>query len=260
MSREENIFNHFAKMINTFSFLQTRDSRYAAKGGGYAPVPEESTKLEWEISAIEAPEMPVAGAKGMKKAKGYAAPEGMAPAAAPVKPTAGPIPPAAPSTSAALFAKPAAPSVPSIPSPAGAPPAPVAKPVAPAAASAPVAKPMAKPASFAALPKPAVAPLKAVRPGMPGVKPVPGAVPGAAAPGAAPGAADGESHENLYQQLVLLEQKRYKAERSLRDLDAKHAKGLISDDEHKSYQEKISGGLEKIKQQIADIRRKLISF
>jgi hypothetical protein len=98
---------------------------------------------------------------------------------------------------------------------------------------------------------------------MPGVKPVPGAVPAAAsgaAPGAAPGGAGGESHENLYQQLVLLEQKRYKAERSLRDLDAKHAKGLISDDEHKSYQEKISGGLEKIKQQIADIRRKLISF
>jgi len=250
MSREENIYNHFAKVINAFSFLQTRDTRYAAKGSGYAPMPEEGVKLEWEITAIEAPEMPSAGAKGLKKAKGYVAPEGMKPVAAPVKPAAGLTLPTAPVTPAPA-AKPAAPSVPAVAPPTGATPAPVAKPAAPATAPAPVAKPMVKPPSFAALPKPAVSPLTATRPG---VKPIP------TAPGVAPGAAGGESHENLYQQLVLLEQKRYKAERSMRDLDAKHAKGLISDDEHKAYQEKISGGLDKIKQQIADIRRKLISF
>ncbi len=246
MSREENIYNHFAKMINTFSFLQTRDSRYAAKSGGYAPVPEDNTKLEWEITAIEAPEMPEAGAKGLKKAKGYTVPESMAPVAAPAKPIGMQLPPGA--TPAAPVAKPAAPAV---PSPAG---APVVKPVAPVTGPTPMVKPMIKPAGLAALPKPSVSPLKAVRPGMPGVKPAPGV------PGAVPGAVGGESHENLYQQLVLLEQKRYKAERSLRDLDAKHSKGLISDDEHKTYQEKITGGLDKIKQQIADIRRKLISF
>ncbi|MBN2152425.1 MAG: hypothetical protein JW839_13315 [Candidatus Lokiarchaeota archaeon] len=242
MSREENIYNHFAKVINAFSFLQTRDTRYAAKTGGYAPTPDGETKLEWEITAIEAPEMPQVGAKGLKRAKGYVAPEAVAPVSAPAKPFTAPAAPVTPA---------AAPSAPLQPPAPGATPAPVTKPLAPAAGPAPVTKPMVKPPALAALPKPSVTPLKATRPGMPGVKPV---------PGAAPGAAVGESHENLYQQLVLLEQKRYKAERSLRDLEAKHSKGLISDDEHRSYQEKISGGLDKIKQQIADIRRKLISF
>lgn len=257
MSREENIYSHFAKVINSFSFLQTRDTRYAAKTGGYKAETKEAaetTTLDWEIPAIEAPEaaLPEVGAKGLKKAKGYVVPEAIKPAA---KPAPVPVPAAQP----VAPVEPAKPAVPAIPPATGAPAVPVVKPAAPTAVPAPAAKPMVKAPALAALPKPSVAPLKAVRPGVPTVKPAPG-VAQIAKPGAAPGGAGGESHENLYQQLVLLEQKRYKAERSLRDLDAKHAKGLISDDEHKSYQEKIAGGLDKIKQQIADIRRKLISF
>ena len=110
-------------------------------------------------------------------------------------------------------------------------------------------RPPVKPIGLAALPKPSVAPLKAYR--------APSSV-GKPAEPAAEGA--GETHENLYQQLVLLEQKRYKAERSVRDLDAKHNKGLVNDAEYKNYMEKINAGLEKIKTQISDIRRKLISF
>jgi hypothetical protein len=251
MSREENIFNHFAKTINSYSFLQTRDSRYAAKAGGYAPAPDETTKLEWEITSIEAPEMPVVTAKGLKKVKGYTALEAVtAPGSAPARPVEMPIAPTTTVTKpVAPVAAPITPASPVTPGAPVVPSIPVSRAVPPAA----LQKPMVKPASISSLPKPSVAPLKALRPGAPGApaaKPAPGA----------PAVQGMDTHENLYQQLVLLEQKRYKAERSMRDLDAKHAKGVINEGEYKNYLEKIVGGLDKIKTQIADIRRKLISF
>lgn len=66
--------------------------------------------------------------------------------------------------------------------------------------------------------------------------------------------------ENLYQELVLLEQKRYKAERSMRDLDAKHARGTITDAEYNEYQKRIQESLDKLKENIAQLRRKMLSF
>ncbi|HME50719.1 MAG TPA: hypothetical protein VKM55_00750 [Candidatus Lokiarchaeia archaeon] len=69
----------------------------------------------------------------------------------------------------------------------------------------------------------------------------------------------GETHESLYQQLVLLEQKRFKADRNIQGLETKHNKGILDDDEFKSYMNINIAGLEKIKNEITAIRRKLIS-
>nr|MDO8114682.1 hypothetical protein [Candidatus Sigynarchaeota archaeon] len=266
LSREENIYNHYAGIINVYRFLATKDTRFATKAPGYAPTPEGAPELEWEIPPLEGAEMPTVAPKALKKAgmKGYVPTETIKPAAMPfvtpaaVTPPQAPVakPMAVPVPTAAPAVKPVAPAVPGAKpaiAPPIAPPTPIAAPVAKPAPVVPTppTKPVVKaPPSLQALPKPSVAPLKAVRPT---TAPKPAAAP------AAEGAA-GETHENLYQQLVLLEQKRYKAERSLRDLEAKHAKGLISNEEFTSYQEKLAGGLEKIKTQIADIRRKLISF
>jgi len=59
---------------------------------------------------------------------------------------------------------------------------------------------------------------------------------------------------------VLLEQKRYKAERSLRDLEAKHTRGVITDAEYNDYQRKIQESLDKLKENIAQLRRKMLAF
>jgi tetratricopeptide (TPR) repeat protein len=68
------------------------------------------------------------------------------------------------------------------------------------------------------------------------------------------------SHEGLYGELVKLEQKKYKAQRSLRDLEAKYNKSIISATEFEDYKAKFTEALDRINEAIADIRRKLVDF
>jgi len=224
-TREENIFQIYAKQINEYGFLQTRDSRYAARTAGYAPTPDQSISLEFEMPAIdkaeaEQLELQMPKAPGKAPARQYTEVE----------------PPAAPA------------SAPAIPKPMTrpAPLQPGAKPIAPMKPVKPTGMKFPTKPSILTLPKPA-APL---------VKPVavPTALPSTTA-GAEPMKTD-----NLYQELVLLEQKRYKAERSLRDLDAKHARGVISDEEYNEYNDKIKESLDKLKENIAQLRRKMLTF
>ncbi|MBD3188438.1 hypothetical protein GF325_16525 [Candidatus Bathyarchaeota archaeon] len=214
-SREENIYTHFSKQINSYSFLQTRDSRHAVKSSGYAPTSDTSIEMEFGVPAIEPEEKQVSPktlkAKKVKK-------ETISKPAVKTESKAEAKPPSAP-------AKPET-GLP-VPQPVGKVPKPklvVKRP------------PLPKP-SPEGLPKPSVKPIKEIK-----------------APGAKP-----TTPESMYQKLVLLEQKRYKAERSLRDLNAKYNKGIITDDEFANYKEKLTVTLEKIKNQISDIRRRLIS-
>ncbi|MFX0100876.1 MAG: hypothetical protein ACFFCS_14975 [Candidatus Hodarchaeota archaeon] len=224
-NREENIYNHYAQVINEHSFLQTRDSKFAAKSSGYAPVPDDTISLEFELTSLDAGQEPVA--VGPKKLKKMVTPT--APTKAPV-----PTPAARPAVKPSVVTPPK--PVTKAPSPAKPEVKKVTRPL-PSAVSKPAAKPQPKPA--------AVKPLTISRP----MVKTPSVAPGKPA-----------THESMYQQLVLLEQKRYKAERSLRDLNAKQAKGVITEDEYRQFFDKINSSLEKIKEEITDIRRKLISF
>ncbi|MEX2684491.1 MAG: hypothetical protein Q6373_023170 [Candidatus Sigynarchaeota archaeon] len=261
-SREEGIYHFYANMVNAYSFLQTRDTRYAAKAAGYAPIPDESISLDFELKAIDQPEMELPAAplpKGMvKKATptSYVSPPSAAPPAPVPVPGAAPgipkpITKPAPLSLEAPAMKATQPPTPSIKPLAAQPGAPqVTRPLAPATGSPPaMPKPSAPapgaPPSIKALPKP---PAGLPRPSVPVPKP------------AALGATEQMKPENLYQELVLLEQKRYKAERSMRDLDAKHARGTITDAEYKDYQKKIQESLDKLKENIAQLRRKMLNF
>lgn len=223
-TREENIFQVYAKQINEYGFLQTRDSRYAARAAGYAPIPDQSISLEFEMPAIDKAEI---------EALEFQAPK---------------VSGKAPTKQYIALEAPAAPApAPSIPRPLTkpAPLKPGARPVAPIKPVKPAGmKPQAKP-SIKALPKPAA--------------PLPKVAVASALPSPAVGA-ETTKPENLYQDLVLLEQKRYKAERSLRDLDAKHSRGTISDEEYEEYGVKIKESLDKLKENIAQLRRKMLSF
>ncbi|MHA1682225.1 MAG: beta strand repeat-containing protein [Promethearchaeota archaeon] len=230
-TREENIYAHYSGQINTFSFLQTKDSRFAAKSAGYAPTPDSSIELEFGMPSIDLEKAEQVGPKTLKK--GMVLPK---PAA---KPPAPPI--------ATPGEKGPAPSLKPAKKPAKKPAIaqkPLKQPAKPAAPKLVAKRPSLIKPSLKKLPTPKKAPLKAVR----------------TTPAAKPGIVKPASHENLYQQLVLLEQKRYKAERSMRDLTAKHSKGLVSDDEFNQYKAKLDATLGKIKSQISDIRRRLISI
>ncbi|MHA1717275.1 MAG: hypothetical protein ACTSXP_16640 [Promethearchaeota archaeon] len=230
-SREENIFFNYARILNQHSFLQTKDTKYAAKASGYAPVPDESIALEFELPSLDFEET-----TPLEK-----------PVAKREVPTVIEKPPKAETKL----------KVPSVETK----PVTRTKPVS-------LPKPLPKPAAKQP-PKPTV--MKITRP-LPSArlktKPAPKPIPRPAqkppkklptAP-LKPRTTKPVSHENLYQQLVLLEQKRYKAERSLRDLNAKLNRGLISENEYNEYNRKLNESLEKIKNQITDIRRKLISL
>jgi hypothetical protein len=278
-SREEGIYHFYANTVNSYSFLQTRDTRYASKAAGYAPIPDESISLDFEMKAIDQPEVGLPAApvpKGMMKKNaptsysetgmmntGAPAPYGELPLPTTSSPGPVPVPGAtpgipkpitrpAPLSPGAPSIKPATPSItamkpleakpgvlqvtrPLAPS-AGVPPA-VAKPAGPSASVPPAIKTLPKPA--AGLPRPSIPAPK---------------------PAALGGMQDQVKPENLYQELVLLEQKRYKAERSMRDLDAKHARGTITDAEYNEYQKKIQDSLDKLKENIAQLRRKMLSF
>lgn len=244
-SREENIYHLYAQSVNAYGFLQTRDTRYAAKALGYAPIPDENITLEFEIPAIDKAEveMPVQpSVKGLKKAAPaqYTEPLNLAvpvPGASMALPTAPPMPkPIGRPAPTPFETKPAAPSKPILPGVSL-----VSRPAIPSMPSTPAVPGMPKPPappSIKALPKPAVPAPKA----------------------SALAASDQVKPENLYQELVLLEQKRYKAERSLRDLEAKHSRGAITDAEYNEYGAKINASLEKLKENIAQLRRKMLNF
>ena len=234
-TREENIFNTYADSLNKYSFLQTRDSRYAAKSSGYAPVPDESISLEFDMVSMEPPEETMAQAK-------------------PIGPKT-----LTPDLKAKRKKAPEMPKAPAMEKPAIKAPSAV---VAPSKPSQPAVKQVRR--TLPKLKQPPV-PAKPVTKAPPPKleKPVVSA-PKKAAPSPVPRAQvlkrKQEPVENLYQKLVLLEQKRYKAERSIRDLNAKHARGSITDEEYKSYEGKLNERLEKLKEQIAELRRKMITF
>jgi hypothetical protein len=209
-SREENIFSEYAKVLNDYSFLQTRArviGRMAKaekeKGKGYvAPTDTlaeeysmgtEQHEVEIQFKTAVPPALPK---EGPKKGKGYQAPAAQA-TEEETKPSE-------------------APSV-----PAGKPELPVVKPPSPAAMPKPAAK---------------MAPL--------GVPETSEEVTG---------------QEGLYGELVRLEQKKYKAQRSIRDLKAKKEKGILSDEEYNQYLEKFEEALNTINERIAAIRRKLVN-
>lgn len=221
-NREENIYELYSKSINTYSFLQTKDTKFAAKSAGYAPLPDESIELEFEMPSLDGGTPEPGKQVAPKKLKRPAAPTLEKPSA---KPVTGPGEPAVKKIKRPL------PSIGKLPEPGK----PVSKPAPSKPAPSPLAKPTTKPVS---LPKPVTKPT-AEKPKT-RMKPI--------------------STDNLYQQLVLLEQKRYKAERSIRDLNAKHNKGQISDSEFQEYEERLQASLAKIKEQITDLRRRLISL
>ncbi|MHA1682228.1 MAG: hypothetical protein ACTSUE_14925 [Promethearchaeota archaeon] len=221
-SREENIYGEYSGMINKFSFLQTSDTKFAAKTKGYAPTADETIELDFGIAPRETPavEPPTS--------------------AAPVTPVA-----IGPKTAKALEAK-AAPSK-------------VPKPATPGLKGPKLPKPVSGPKApgLPKLPKPVTGPT----PGLPKPKALP--VPAAKVSPVAAAQARAQkpvSHEGLYAELVKLEQKKYKAERSLRDLNAKFSKGILSEEEYKTYKSKFEEALEKIKENINAIRRQLVSF
>ncbi|MEX2682112.1 MAG: hypothetical protein Q6373_010960 [Candidatus Sigynarchaeota archaeon] len=225
-SREEGIYNEFAKLLNEYSFLQTHSKSIAAlakktKQKGYVPpaakdtlakdfdlaVKEKVVEVKHVASAIFPKEGPKKITTGPPKAE-YVEPEKPAPVIMPPKPAApGVIPPGTP-------------SIPAVPAPGEAPG-------------------LAKPVSIAALPKPAAKPLPAK----------PGAL-----------VSTGEGQEGLYGELVKMEQKKYKAQRSLRDLKAKKEKGILTDEEYEQYRVKFEEALDKINEKIGEIRRKLVNF
>ncbi len=246
-SREEGIYHFYANVVNAYSFLQTRDTRYASKAAGYAPVPDESISLDFELKAIDQPEMELPAApvpKGMMK-KGmttsYAEP---------------PVPTTVPGATPGIPRPSTKPAPLSLETPA----------IKPAPTSMPVMKPLTAKPGVMQVTRPLGAPA-GVPPGVsPTIKPLPKPTAGlrpsvpAPKPAALGGMQDQVKPENLYQELVLLEQKRYKAERSMRDLDAKHARGTITDAEYNEYQKRIQESLDKLKENIAQLRRKMLSF
>ncbi|MFX0101698.1 MAG: hypothetical protein ACFFCS_19190 [Candidatus Hodarchaeota archaeon] len=218
-AREENIYGQYAREINVYRFLQTRDSRYAAKSTGYAPVPDGAVDLDFEMPSLEPEAIPAdVGPKTGKKLIQEAAlelkkPELVVAPPSPAKPISKPTP------AVVQIKRP-------LPSAKIAPP----KPTTPAIPSKPITT------AKAAVKLPSLTPRG---PSTPVTK---------------------VSTETVYQNLVALEQKRYKAERSLRELDGKLANGAISEQDHKQYYDKIKKSLDAVKEQITDLRRKLINF
>ncbi|MHA1684087.1 MAG: hypothetical protein ACTSUE_24320, partial [Promethearchaeota archaeon] len=230
-NREENIYGLYSKAINIYSFLQTKDSRFAARSAGYAPIPDESIELEFEMPSLDGAVPELESQVPPKKFK-----------AAPVrleKPVSKPVPALGAGVAPAVMSKPAVKQVKRPLPKLGTAPGP--KPLSPPAK--PTVAPKKTP-TITSLPKPTARPPATVR--VPRAKLVPSVKP--------------INTDNLYQQLVLLEQKRYKAERSIRDLNAKHGKGQVTDDEFKEYDEKLRGSLEVVKEQINELRRRLISM
>nr|MDO8086311.1 hypothetical protein [Candidatus Sigynarchaeum springense] len=233
VSREEGIYSEFAKLLNEYSFLQTQSKSIAAlakktKQKGYVP-PEAKDTLakDFELTVKEkiVEVKPVAPAIFPKEGpKKITVGPPKAEYIEPEKPAAAVAPPkpAAPGaiTPPATPGMPGMPSVPKIPAPGAAPG-------------------IAKPISISELPKPAAKPLPAK----------PGAI-----------ATAGEGQEGLYGELVKMEQKKYKAQRSLRDLKAKKEKGILTDEEYEQYRVKFEEALDKINEKIGEIRRKLVNF
>ncbi|MFX0100588.1 MAG: hypothetical protein ACFFCS_13520 [Candidatus Hodarchaeota archaeon] len=69
-----------------------------------------------------------------------------------------------------------------------------------------------------------------------------------------------EDDQNLYAQLVKLEQRKYKAQRSIRDLNAKMEKGILTKEEYEQYREKFQDALKRVENKIAELRRRLMNF
>ena len=219
MSREEGIYSEFAKILNEYSFLQTRaksmtaSAKKAKAEKGYVePAEKDTLAKDFDLSTAEkvveiksvAPAiMPKEGPKKYVELP-------TAPVAVPTVPALPTVVPAKPGA-----AIPVAPKIPTMMKPGA-----------------------MKPPSLAALPKPAAKPV-----------PQPGAMP-----------SEGEGQEGLYGELVKMEQKKYKAQRSLRDLKAKKEKGILNDEEYKQYEAKFEEALERINEKISDIRRKLVNF
>ncbi|MHA1700216.1 MAG: hypothetical protein ACTSWN_15340, partial [Promethearchaeota archaeon] len=106
-----------------------------------------------------------------------------------------------------------------------------------------------------------------VKPSVPSVPSVPKVptLPGKPLPKPTPGIAKRPAirpptQEGVYAELVKLEQKKYKAERSLRDLKAKFTKGILTEEEYNNYKKKFEDALENIKENIATLRRQLVNF
>ncbi|MHA1848045.1 MAG: hypothetical protein ACTSXU_10400 [Promethearchaeota archaeon] len=239
-NREENIFWEFAKTLNKYSFLQTRDSKYAAKSRGYAPLPDESIELDFEMPALEHPspvgEMKPATQVELKKPLSKEPPRKL-----PKPGEALPVSKAPAKVKGKLPAKTAAVS-------------PSKEPVVKKVVR-PISSKAAQPKSTLA--KPPVTPRAAPSTRMPRVKTPP------PSPKPTPRHISSKgtlSTENLYQQLVMLEQKRYKAERSLRELNAKHNRGQLTEKDFNEYEAKIKASLDKIKSQITELRRRMLAL
>ncbi len=255
-SREENIFQNFAHNLNQYNFLQTKSSRDAAKLAGYVPTAaDEEISLEFDVQPIEPTglgfDIETTPSPGPRVPSMPSAP------APPTSPSAvGPVQVSETPTPSVVQIKRPIRAVTDLASPEKGPetaPSPVSPPTRPSLPSIAPPKPVVQrppaPVQKPATGMPSAPPLKQVR--TPVAKPVPAGTGSLGKP---------ESVENLYQQLVLLEQKRYKAERSLRDLDGKHARGAITDSEFQEYQDKVKESLEKLKESINELRRKMISF
>ncbi|MBN2150937.1 MAG: hypothetical protein JW839_05815 [Candidatus Lokiarchaeota archaeon] len=219
-SREEGIYSEFAKLLNEYSFLQTHAKTMAAQ----AKKAKQKGYVAPEAKDTLAKDFDLTVKEKIVEVKSVA--PAIFPKEGPKKVVVGPpkaeyVEPETPAT--AVPTAPAGPGMPSIPK-------------IPAPGEAPG---LAAPVSVAALPKPAAKPL----PAKPAVAP-----------------SGGEGQEGLYGELVKLEQKKYKAQRSLRDLKAKKEKGILSDEEYEQYRVKFEEALEKINEKIGDIRRKLVNF
>jgi hypothetical protein len=234
-SREEGIYSEFAKLLNEYSFLQTHARTMAAhakqaKQKGYVPPEKDTLAKDFELSVkekvvdVKSVAPAIFPKEGPKKTVIGAPKTVYVEPAAPAAP-AMPEKPAAP----AAPAQPAAPSVPGV----------ATVPAIPKIPAMPGAPGLVKPVSISAMPKPAAKPLP-TKPGAP--------------------SSEGEGQEGLYGELVKMEQKKYKAQRSLRDLKAKKEKGILSDEEYEQYRVKFEEALEKINEKIAEIRRKLVNF
>ncbi len=235
-SREEGIYSEFAKLLNEYSFLQTQAKSMAAqakktKQKGYvAPGAKDTLAKDFDLSVkekvvdVKSVAPAIFPKEGPKKVV-IGAPK--AEYVEPEKPTAAEMPEKAAAPGApAPAATPSTPGVPSVPS-------------IPKIPSIPGAPGLVKPVSISAMPKPAAKPLPA-KPGAP--------------------SGEGTGQEGLYGELVKMEQKKYKAQRSLRDLKAKKDKGILNDEEYEQYRIKFEDALDKINEKIAEIRRKLVNF
>jgi hypothetical protein len=222
MAREEHIFSEYAKILNDYSFLQTRakvigglakaEKEKGKENVALAPtdtladeyaMAKEQREVEINVKSAVPAKLPKEGPKKGKKIKG----EEPAPARA-----------AAPVTVVKAVAEeegekgaPAAPSLPKKPS------------ITPAPANA--AQKAPTPESL----------------GMPRT------------------AEEVGGQEGLYGELVRLEQKRAKAQRSIHDLKAKKENGILSNEEYDEYMGKFEEVLNSITERIDSIRRKLVN-